>query len=128
MWTYKDVHMSLQEQWKRACGHMCKWLKLTLWSLRKCQMLQLDQGHQTTDDGHHVMSIWIFGPGELIKSIYHYIFKYIVNNLTKRMSEWLLFNTKMSYFSAISWREQVTCWWDDDNDVCFVLDQHAELG
>jgi hypothetical protein len=29
-------------------------------------------------------------------------------------------------FSAISWQEQVNFQWDDD-DVCFVLDQHAEL-
>ena len=29
----------------------------------------------------------------------------------------------MSIFSAISWREKVTFWWDDD--VCSVLDLHA---
>ena len=28
----------------------------------------------------------------------------------------------MSDFSAISWREQVTYWWDNDVDVRFVLD------
>ena len=34
----------------------------------------------------------------------------------------------MSKFLVISWREQVTFWWDDnDTDVCFVLDQHAQL-
>jgi hypothetical protein len=39
------------------------------------------------------------------------------------MSEWMLFNT----ISAIwSWREQVNFQWDDD-EVRFVLDQHAEL-
>ena len=32
----------------------------------------------------------------------------------------------MSNLPAISWREQVTFWWDDD-EVCFVLDQPAEL-
>ena len=34
----------------------------------------------------------------------------------------------MSVFniSAISWREQVNSQWDDD-EVCIVLDQHAEL-
>ena len=32
----------------------------------------------------------------------------------------------MSKFSAISW-EQVTFWWDDNDDVRFVLHQHAEL-
>ena len=32
----------------------------------------------------------------------------------------------MCNFSAISWWEQVTIWWNDD-DVCFVLDQHADL-
>ena len=34
-------------------------------------------------------------------------------------------------FSAISWREQVTFWWgdndNDDDDVRFAQDQHAEL-
>ena len=29
-------------------------------------------------------------------------------------------------FSSISWWEQVNFQWDDD-EVCFVLDQHAEL-
>jgi hypothetical protein len=33
----------------------------------------------------------------------------------------------MSNFLAISWREQFMFWWDDDDDVCFVLEQHAEL-
>ena len=42
------------------------------------------------------------------------------------MSEWLLFNAKISkFFSAIiSWSEQVIFRWDDDDDFCFVLDQH----
>ena len=38
-------------------------------------------------------------------------------------SEWLLFNAN---FSVISWQEQVNFQWDD-NDVCFLLDQHAKL-
>ena len=38
------------------------------------------------------------------------------------MSEWLLLNAN----SAISWREQVNFQKDDD-EVRFVLDQHAEL-
>ena len=33
----------------------------------------------------------------------------------------------MKIVQAISWREQVTYGWDDDHDVHFVLDQHAEL-
>jgi hypothetical protein len=33
----------------------------------------------------------------------------------------------MSNFSAKSWREHVTFWWDDNDDVHFVLHQHAEL-
>jgi hypothetical protein len=32
----------------------------------------------------------------------------------------------MSNFSAISWREQVTFWWDDD-DVSFILDELTEF-
>jgi hypothetical protein len=37
------------------------------------------------------------------------------------------FWSQMSNFSAISWQEQVTFWWDYDDDVRFVLDQHADL-
>ena len=33
---------------------------------------------------------------------------------------------QFSNFTAISWREQVNFQWDDD-EVRFVLDQHAEL-
>jgi hypothetical protein len=43
--------------------------------------------------------------------------------------EWvtdLLFNANSSIFSAISWWEQDNFQWDDD-DVRFVLDQHAYL-
>ena len=32
--------------------------------------------------------------------------------------------TPMEWFFNVSWWEQVTFWWDDD-DVCFVLDQQA---
>jgi hypothetical protein len=42
--------------------------------------------------------------------------------IIKRVSEWLLFNAN----SAISWQEQINFQWDDD-EVRFVLDQHAEL-
>jgi hypothetical protein len=31
----------------------------------------------------------------------------------------------MSNFAAMSWWEQVNIWWDDDDDICFVLNQHA---
>ena len=30
--------------------------------------------------------------------------------------------------SAISWKERVEFQWDDDDDVCFVLNLHAYLG
>jgi hypothetical protein len=33
---------------------------------------------------------------------------------------------KLSNFSALSWQEQVNFQWDDD-EVRFVLDQHAKL-
>ena len=42
------------------------------------------------------------------------------------MIEWLLLNAKLSNILAISWQEQINFQWDDD-DVLFVLDQHAEL-
>jgi len=37
-----------------------------------------------------------------------------------------LFNANSAIFSAISWREQLNFQCDDD-EVRFVLDQHAEL-
>jgi hypothetical protein len=40
--------------------------------------------------------------------------------------DWLVFNPNFSSISTISWREQVTFQWDDD-EVRFVLGQHAEL-
>ena len=44
------------------------------------------------------------------------------------MSEWAsdCCLTPIQQFSAISWWEQVNFQWDDV-EVCFVLDQHAEL-
>jgi hypothetical protein len=42
------------------------------------------------------------------------------------VSEWLLFNANSAIFSAVSWREQVNFQWDDE-EVHFLLDQHAEL-
>jgi hypothetical protein len=38
------------------------------------------------------------------------------------VNEWLLL---LSNFSVISWQEQVDFQWDDDDDIHFVLDQHA---
>jgi hypothetical protein len=43
------------------------------------------------------------------------------------VSEWLLLNAKWTIFSTISWREQLKFWWDNDDDVRFVLDQHSEF-
>ena len=42
------------------------------------------------------------------------------------MSEWLLLTPNQQFFSYVSWQEQVNFQWDDD-EVRFVLDQHAEL-
>ena len=43
------------------------------------------------------------------------------------LSEWVIIaKHQLSIFSAISWQEQVTSGSDDD-DVSFVIDQHAEL-
>jgi hypothetical protein len=42
-------------------------------------------------------------------------------------SEWVIVvYRQFSNYSAISWREQANFRWDDD-EVRFVLDQHAEL-
>ena len=43
------------------------------------------------------------------------------------VSEWVIVaQRQLCNFSAILWREQVSFQWDDD-EVRFVLDQHAEL-
>ena len=34
---------------------------------------------------------------------------------------------KVSNLLAISWWEQVTFWWEDDNDANLIRDQHAWL-
>jgi hypothetical protein len=38
----------------------------------------------------------------------------------------LFFNANSTNFSAISWREQINFQWDND-EVRFVLDQHADI-
>jgi len=43
------------------------------------------------------------------------------------LSEWVIVvECQFSNFPAISWQEQVHFQWEDD-EVCFVPDQHAEL-
>jgi hypothetical protein len=42
------------------------------------------------------------------------------------VSEWLLFSANSAIFQLYKKREQVNVQWDDD-EVRFVLDQHAEL-
>ena len=51
---------------------------------------------------------------------------YDSNVANEWVSEWLLFSANSAIFSAISWREQANFQWDDD-EIRFVLDQHAEL-
>jgi hypothetical protein len=41
-------------------------------------------------------------------------------------SDWLLLNTKSAFFPVISLWEEIS-FWLDDNDVCFVWDQHEKL-
>jgi hypothetical protein len=42
--------------------------------------------------------------------------------------EWVIVVLRqLSIFSAVSWLEQVDFQWDDDDEVHFVLDQHAKL-
>ena len=44
----------------------------------------------------------------------------------KWVSEWLLFNTNSAIFQLYH-GENFNFQWDDDDEVRFVLDQHAEL-
>jgi hypothetical protein len=48
-----------------------------------------------------------------------------------KVMEWVIVvKCQMSHFSAISWPEQITFWWGDDDYIHFVpdqLDQHAML-
>jgi hypothetical protein len=60
------------------------------------------------------------------------VFPIMENNIFMKTSEWVNEWVSdccltLSNFSAISWREQVNLQWDDD-EVCVVLDQNAELG
>ena len=47
-----------------------------------------------------------------------------INRFSSTGSEWLLHNANSAIFAAKSWREQVNFQWDDD-EIHFVLDQHA---
>ena len=51
----------------------------------------------------------------------YYMYNMNWGNIYFSVIEWLLFNAN----SAISWRELVNIQWNDD-EVCFVLDQHAD--
>ena len=45
--------------------------------------------------------------------------------INERLNKWIWRGTQ-NKMSAISWQEEVTLWRDDD-DVCFILDLHAQL-
>jgi hypothetical protein len=48
--------------------------------------------------------------------------------MTQLLSEWVFVVERLfSNFSAISWWEQVNFQGDNDDEVHFVLDQHAEF-
>ena len=52
---------------------------------------------------------------------------YVLIDIVPESFEWVsdCCLSQLSNFSAISWRKQVNFQWDDD-EVRFVLDQHAE--
>ena len=57
----------------------------------------------------------------------HVWFISLKSKLFAHRNEWVIvFLRQFSNFPAISWRQQVNFQWDDD-EVRFVLDQHAEL-
>ena len=45
----------------------------------------------------------------------------------KLVSEWLLFNANSATFQLCHGENKLIFKWDDDDEVRFVLDQHAEL-
>ena len=47
--------------------------------------------------------------------------------LNKGEFQWVI-EHQLSNFATISWWEQVNFQWDDDDKVCFILDQQAKLG
>ena len=64
------------------------------------------------------LGLWCLTPLSLIFQLYRD---------KKGMSKWVVVvELQISNFSAISWREHDSVGWNDDN-ICFVLDQHAEL-
>jgi hypothetical protein len=49
------------------------------------------------------------------------------NGLCDGFSQWVIVvKRQFNSFATRSWREQVNFQWDDD-EVCFVLNQHAEI-
>jgi hypothetical protein len=67
-----------------------------------------------------VRGIWLFVDiGEFVD--YHYLNSHFIT----RESDYCLTPNK-HFFSAISWREQVTSWLYEDDDVLFVPDQDPD--
>jgi hypothetical protein len=52
---------------------------------------------------------------------------FFIFNECEWVSEWVSEWCQLSNFSATSWREQDNFQWNDDDEVHFVLDQHALL-
>jgi hypothetical protein len=51
----------------------------------------------------------------------------LYTNLRRPVSKCVIvIKRQLCNFSALSWQEQVSFQWDDD-EVCLVLDQHAEM-
>jgi hypothetical protein len=62
-----------------------------------------------------------------IKSSYWYYTWSNTNVFIEESESEIIVWCQMSNFSAISRREQVTFWWDDNDDVLFILDLYAEM-
>ena len=115
LWQHVTVSQLAGSHWQCVCVVSCYLVvaseKMTKYLYLTAINLWLLVVVATLTDIHVYMHIHVSSTSRVYKRGVLYIYLY-------KMSEWLLFN-------AISGREQVNFQWDDE--VRFVLDQHAEL-
>jgi hypothetical protein len=153
--TVKPAHVvtSMYSQ-TCSCGHLYVQSNLLMWSPLCSQTCSC--GHlyvvkpahvvtsmysQTCSGGHLYVqsnllmwsSLCTVKPSHVVTSMYSQTCScghlYVQSNLlmwSPLLSAWVSDCCQFSNFSAVSWREQVNYQWNDD-EVRFVLDQHAEL-
>ncbi len=120
IWSYENtVYMTYPE----SVSPITSWIKYhTINILNQISVIHV------LKERLFISATFTYGKGKTFvqNKIFNESINHPVQPGTLIVSEWLLLNAKWAIFSAIPWREQVTFQRDED-DVCFLLDQHAHF-